>query len=270
MKKNLLLVTVLIFSVIFSFAQTREDVIVLEEGFEGLSFEEVPEGWEQIEEEDESDRLWGAKESSFSMNVTPHSGTMLMDYWAGDVTKLVTPSLDLSNSEAAGLHFFYSLSNAGFPPVNQLKIYYRNSSEGEWIQIAYYLDEIMWDAITLDRVDLSDDYYIAFEGICSNNFNDGIQIDDITITQYEITSVNNLESEISIFPNPSNGIFTVENISSLEITDVNGRLVEQFSSLNLQQSSSITVDISDQPKGIYLLKITTQSENSYSKKIIIN
>ena len=270
MRKNLLLFAVFMFASVLLFAQLREDVVILEEGFEGLAFEEVPEGWTQIEEDDESDRLWGAKESSFSMNVTPHSGSMLMDYWAGDITKFVTPSLDLSESDAAGLHFFYSLSNAGFPPVNQLKVYYRSSAEGEWVELAYYTEEIIWDEITLDLVDLSADYYIAFEGICNNSFNDGVQLDDITITQYEITSIDSYESEISIYPNPSNGLFTIENLQALEIIDINGRIINQFNNLTANQSNSLTVDISNQPKGIYFLKIKSQGGKSFSKKLIVN
>ena len=93
----------------------------------------------------------------------------------------------------------------------------------------------------------------------------------LTVAEYpqEITDISTLppSANITIYPNPSNGIFTIENLTGLEITDINGRLVKRFNSLS-KQLNKLKVDISDQPSGIYFIKVTTQ-DNAYSEKIVI-
>ena len=74
---------------------------------------------------------------------------------------------------------------------------------------------------------------------------------------------------ISLYPNPSNGEFTVYYINSnktyaIEIFSMQGQTV--FLKENIKQSS---VPISNLPKGFYLVKITDDSK-SINKKIIIN
>ena len=71
-----------------------------------------------------------------------------------------------------------------------------------------------------------------------------------------------------IFPNPSNGIFTIQNpVGSLRpagvsITDITGKIIlnEQFTINNEQ----LTIDISNQPAGIYFINIV-YAERSRSK-----
>lgn len=70
--------------------------------------------------------------------------------------------------------------------------------------------------------------------------------------------------EITIYPNPSNGTFTLENatsIQTLEIYDANGQKV-QVELFNNQ------LDLTDQPKGIYLLRVLLESGELVSKKLM--
>ncbi|WP_269222382.1 endonuclease [Flavobacterium sp. IMCC34518] len=74
---------------------------------------------------------------------------------------------------------------------------------------------------------------------------------------------------IALYPNPSNGEFTVSYTNSnktytIEIFSMLGQTV--YSKENIKQSS---VQISNLPKGIYLVKITDDSKTT-NKKIIIN
>ncbi len=74
---------------------------------------------------------------------------------------------------------------------------------------------------------------------------------------------------ISLYPNPSNGDFTIYYNNSnkpyaIEIFSIIGQSV--FEKENINQT---TVPISNLPKGIYLLKVTDESK-SINKKIIIN
>ncbi len=86
-------------------------------------------------------------------------------------------------------------------------------------------------------------------------------------------SVNNINSEVSIFPNPSNGIFTINfdllssdkgGQSNVKITDITGKSIEQL----LISNSQSTIDLSKEPKGIYFITIKTIN-NIFTEKIII-
>ncbi|WP_281240121.1 endonuclease [Flavobacterium praedii] len=86
------------------------------------------------------------------------------------------------------------------------------------------------------------------------------------VTKEEIVTEAN---GIALYPNPSNGEFTVSYTNSnktyaIEIFSMLGQTV--YSKENIKQSS---VQISNLPKGIYLVKITDDSKTT-NKKIIIN
>jgi len=115
-------------------------------------------------------------------------------------------------------------------------------------------------------------FYACFGAANNNNTNDSgdeTYYTTLTLTP-SMTGINELEFlyDISISPNPSTGEFFVKT----EITDskefsvfnVQGKLVEQFSS-----SAEINkIDLKNQPKGLYFVKITS-GEKTAVKKIII-
>lgn len=84
------------------------------------------------------------------------------------------------------------------------------------------------------------------------------------------------KSDIKLYPNPTTGVFTVEggnlsagqaSIQSVEILNINGQTI--YSSNDLKSSYKFQLDLSNQPKGIYFVKI--QSKNYINvKKIIKN
>lgn len=83
------------------------------------------------------------------------------------------------------------------------------------------------------------------------------------------TGVNELSdnSTISVFPNPTHGVFNVTNApkqSHIEIFTALGEKV--FSSITLQAKTQL--DISSQPAGVYFLKIVTRDGSTIVKKII--
>jgi hypothetical protein len=74
-----------------------------------------------------------------------------------------------------------------------------------------------------------------------------------------VNEVNNNEN-IRVYPNPSNGVFTIESLagsrqSSVEIYNVLGeKVLEQLSILN----SQFSINLSNQPAGIYVYRILSQ------------
>ena len=100
------------------------------------------------------------------------------------------------------------------------------------------------------------------------------------------TEINHLDNNFLIYPNPSNGIFTIEtskpvplqreflnfSISKIVISDITGKIIysskfQNFSNLQpvpLQRE----IDISNQPAGIFFINIQTET-GIYTEKLII-
>ena len=97
-------------------------------------------------------------------------------------------------------------------------------------------------------------------------------IDNIIITGTPVgvgIKTNDLNQNISIYPNPSNGNFTITNASeksvSIEIMDLVGKLV--FTTQSAEKF--IKLDLADVNKGIYFVRITDPSGNKVVKKLVI-
>ena len=167
--------------------------------------------------------------------------------------------------------------------------------ENEQTGVSTSTTEITWDAVA-DAT--SYDVYFGTttlefqETVSTNSFS--VTLDENTTYQWQIFSrnqwevvsgcdvwtfdtgttgiINNSNNEnISIYPNPSNGIFTITNnelqITNVEITDITGKIInnEQLTINNEQ----FTIDISNQSAGIYFINIQTET-GIYTEKIIIN
>ncbi len=117
---------------------------------------------------------------------------------------------------------------------------------------------------TIFDYDVQTEYNITVE---TNDGDEGTFSKDFVISIGDVTSVNELQNSYNIYPNPTTGIFnlnTVENIN-VEITDITGKTIYS-SDVN---SKTTKIDISAQPKGIYFLKIKSDSQ-TISEKIILN
>jgi cyclophilin family peptidyl-prolyl cis-trans isomerase len=90
-----------------------------------------------------------------------------------------------------------------------------------------------------------------------------VKTDSIRITKFP-TTVNNIHPEdFHIYPNPSNGIFTIDlpNASTkVEILNVTGQSV-----FNTEGKRSVKVDISKQPIGLYIVRLSNQQGTTESR-----
>lgn len=105
----------------------------------------------------------------------------------------------------------------------------------------------------------------------------GWAIDDLEIqVEQSVTSTNDPEiaNKISLYPNPSKGIYFIELSNVLKgtlnvsITNILGKevFVQEFGNPNGYKN--INIDISDQPKGTYILKVSN-GENAVTKRLIL-
>jgi len=102
-------------------------------------------------------------------------------------------------------------------------------------------------------------------------FNDGIgsSTGHVRVHHYNLIHTNvktQKPNNISIYPNPSTGQFTIngKDIQEIEIFDVTGKTVFNVIASETKQS----IDLRDNSKGIYFVKLTTLKE-VVVKKIII-
>ena len=96
-----------------------------------------------------------------------------------------------------------------------------------------------------------------------------------TITNFPVTnnstvSISEINNNFKIYPNPSNGIFTINseqltnNNEQLTITNITGKIIKKFTI----HKSQITINLTNQPAGIYFIKIETETD-IYTEKLII-
>jgi len=87
---------------------------------------------------------------------------------------------------------------------------------------------------------------------------------DISITMDDISGIHNISHQLSISPNPSNGVITINSSAKIEqvfIITQSGMLMQTY------KDESI-IDLSHLPKGVYFMKIITQ-DKTIIKKIIL-
>ncbi len=97
---------------------------------------------------------------------------------------------------------------------------------------------------------------------------------EYSLLNFSITGLSdeNVINDISIYPNPSTGIITIgnltafENLSTLEITDITGKIVFKLS-INHQQSS-IELDLSELKNGVYFISFSGKDFNRVEKIVI--
>ena len=153
-------VAMLLFVALFSLTEARAQQTLFSEDFEGGA---LPAAWTTdgpgtwtVGVGDYSGQSTGAGQGSRNALIT-HGTT-------GNVTKLITPEIDLSSLTNAELSFMYVLRSwAG--DTDELRVYYRTSSSAEWTLLKEYTTAVAaWTTVEgIMLPELSSTYQIAFE-----------------------------------------------------------------------------------------------------------
>jgi hypothetical protein len=92
-------------------------------------------------------------------------------------------------------------------------------------------------------------------------------------TPLGITKQDNLSDFISIFPNPSKGIFSIDmksnNIRKIVVYDVLGNVIEEHFPAEIK-NEHFELDLSSESSGVYFLQIITNEDKLINKKIILS
>lgn len=121
------------------------------------------------------------------------------------------------------------------------------------------------NSIDLSEFDGQDGVVIKFEGI--NNYGNNLYLDNIKVLGDNVTSNEELISEkkLKVFPNPSNGLVTLEG----ELSGINGFVVKSIDGKEISRGEleGSSLDLSSLTKGVYLLQI--EGTNSETHRLVI-
>ena len=146
------------------------------EGFEGGS---MPTGWTT-----DGPGTWSVGSGDYSTSTGAGLGTynaLIKHSTTGNVTKLITPEIDLSSVSSAVLSFMH-VQRSWAGDIDYLKVYYRTSSSETWTQLVAYTSAISsWtteEEIVLPNTSAT--YQLAFEH--TDNYGYGVGLDQIVIS----------------------------------------------------------------------------------------
>lgn len=112
-----------------------------------------------------------------------------------DETKLISPALNFSAAASATLTFYLHMDKDG-RRTDALKVYYKTSAAGSWTLLQSYTNrERNWTQKTISLLNISSEYYIAFEGNAKDGH--GVCIDDVEVT---IVAAPSPPAPITSFP----------------------------------------------------------------------
>ena len=160
---------------------------------------------------------------------------------------------------------------------------------GSWgYRLMYLKQGASWNTKIVDTVntniynaiglDVNTTYRWRVQGICDqsglNNSNFTSFQKFTTLSSIRITAGNvELGENLNIYPNPTKGFFNISFISDeldnfeISIVDVFGKLISNEDRQNFVGEYTKQVDLSDYPRGIYMVQIKTQ--NSFVTKRIV-
>lgn len=187
--------------------------------------------------------------------------------WSGEVSTEITGAVKVEpNSSITGvldMIVIRDLPKTIHEPY-QLEVFVFH--QGRLIQDA----EIQWES-SLNGVHIDENNLLTFteygavDLTCSLVENTEIKATVSTTITYP-NSISELTSRVNIFPNPTNGYFSIslESESSIEIFNLLGQSLFTLENVSNNQ----TIDISSFVSGTYLIKITTKTSTPIYRKVI--
>lgn len=111
------------------------------------------------------------------------------------------------------------------------------------------------------------EYQVRVQAVCDEN-NTSDWTNAVTFTTQPDGVLNyELDAQISVFPNPTNGQFTINNaqctMSSVDVYDVYGKLI----STTKVEDTHVTLDINEYADGMYFVRIVTE-DGVVTKRIV--
>ena len=266
------------------FSVIRAQTVLLNEGFEeGGTFPSTWQGGGAYNSAGSSLWMESTSNSIVNSNVNVYAGTYMAALWDGCcttvTTNLITPAVNLTGYTSAQLTFHYIVCTYFAPAFyDSLYVYYFIGSNGTphllpipgYTQVTSNADP-QWDSATISLPVGSDSVFVEFSGV--DNQDNGIFIDNVTITGARATAISNVNENKNAtiaYPNPTTGMVELTGLNnSCKSIKVYNLLGEQVQVLN-NNSNTAQMDLSRYPNGIYLYKEVDGNGNVlYQDKVIL-
>lgn len=201
-------------------------------------------------------------------------------YQAGSLNEdwLVTPAVDLTNYTNSSLTFYAGQQYTDpYNTIYKVKVSTTSQTDSSsFVDIGTYgeADFTGFGSSPLSNLTAQktislaayggQQIYIAF--VMIQNDGDNWSLDDVAITGTLGTTTFDNNTTITVFPNPTKDILTINSEKYLQksvLYDVFGKLVKTF-------ENSKIIDIADVSTGVYILKITTTEGIVSSHRVVKN
>jgi len=201
----------------------------------------------------------GTPSTAFSGNYKAyiyHAFSGLPEY----TSKLITPTFDLSAINTPVLTFGYNIHRQN----SNISVYYKNSPIGEWTLLKTFSDNNTdWQTAAILLPNKSDYYKIAFESTFKGGGIYEAQLDKISISEGEDTSVFLYSvNNISLTPNPVQNLLKISRQStervSVNIYNSIGVLIYSFET----SETDFQVNVSKFNSGIYFICLSNNNMSS--------
>jgi len=138
------------------------------------------------------------------------------------------------------------------PEATSYKVYFGEAGS------MVYVDEVITKSYSPPELEFNTEY--EWQIIAKNNNGTATSCDVWTFTTDIAWTVNEHNSEINIYPNPTNGKISLKNMhfvnAEIIISDITGKVVQSYSSAD----SNLLIDLTDNQTGIYILTIKTDNK----------
>lgn len=152
--------------------------------------------------------------------------------------------------------------------INYPDYYAYDMTSDNWVAVPLFVNSKRWYSATFT---IGNKGYIALGGDSTRNImlNDVWEYIDTTLVT-NLTKAARLESDLSIYPNPTQGVLKIKNTSNqlinISIRNISG---QELRTLILSGGSNQVIDISELAKGIYFYHVKHE-KGEYMGKIVLN
>ena len=179
----------------------------------------------------------------------------------------ISPCFDLSNTIAPEFSFWYHMNGTAVGRIN-VDMYTNGSWTNNIINPINGSQGNSWQQAIVDmRAYAGQTVNFRIRVTTGNNWSSDIAIDDVNFIDRSLgINEGSINNNFSVFPNPSKGIFNLRfnevPLNNIQITDMNGRIVEEFK----VRTQEFVIDLSNYSKGIYFL---TERNSGVVEKLIV-
>lgn len=196
----------------------------------------------------------------------------------GDTAILVSPCVDISSGNGTlTLNYFYHMYGSDIQTL-----FVDLDTNGVWVNVDTLIgqkqsanaDPYLLRTLNLNQFANLNEVRVRFWTERGPSFEGDVAIDDVSITDAPVgLGEQNMEANgLAIYPNPSNGLVSLVvdkqiNLERIEIYNLQGQLVQNINT-GLDQTS-LQIDLTNLPKGVYSLR-AIGDEFNHTQKLILN